>query len=65
MNPFVEQNDLLIAFSLCHSSADYKKRPFVVYEVLITRVLHTARISNVDSVMFLIEIVEMVSFELG
>ena len=30
-----------------------------------TRVLHTARISNVDSVVFLIEIVEMVSFELG
>ena len=37
----------------------------VYYEVLITRVLHTARISNVDSVMLLIEIVEMVSFELG
>ena len=37
----------------------------VYYEVLITRVLHTVRISNVDSVMFLIEIVEMVSFELG
>ena len=31
---------------------------------MITRVLHTAMISNVDSVMFLIEIVEMVSFEL-
>ena len=27
----------------------------VYYEVLITRVLHTARISNVDSVMFLTE----------
>ena len=37
----------------------------VYYEVLITRVLHTARIRNVDSVMFLIEIVEMVSFELS
>ena len=37
----------------------------VYYEVLITRVLHTAKISSVDSVMFLIEIVEMVSFELG
>ena len=37
----------------------------VYYEVLITRVLHTARIHNVDSVMFLIEIVEMVSFELS
>ena len=32
----------------------------VYYEVLMTRVLHTARISNVDSVMFfLIEIIEM------
>ena len=37
----------------------------VYYEVLITHVLHTARIRNVDSVMFLIEIVEMVSFELS
>ena len=37
----------------------------VYYEVLITRVLHTARIRNVDSVMFLIEIVEMVFFELS
>ena len=37
----------------------------VYYEVHITRVLHTARINNVDSVMFLIEIVEMLSFELG
>ena len=27
----------------------------VCYEVLMTRVLHTARISNVDSVMFLTE----------
>ena len=36
----------------------------IYYEVLMTRVLHTARISNVDSVMFLIEIVEMVSLEL-
>ena len=27
----------------------------VYYEVLMTRVLHTARISNVDSVMFLTE----------
>ena len=37
----------------------------VYYKVLITHVLHTARIRNVDSVMFLIEIVEMVSFELS
>ena len=37
----------------------------VYYEVLITHVLHTARICNVDSIMFLIEIVEMVSFELS
>ena len=33
------------------------------YEVHITRVLHTARISNVDGVMFVIRIREMVSFE--
>ena len=33
----------------------------IYYEVLITRVLHTAGISNVDSLMFLIEIVEMVN----
>ena len=31
----------------------------------MTRVLHTARISNVDGVMFVIEIRDMVSFELG
>ena len=30
VNPFAVQNDLLIAFSLCHSSAKYKKVPFVV-----------------------------------
>ena len=37
----------------------------VYYEVHMTRVLHTARISNVDSVMFVNKIREMVSFELG
>ena len=37
----------------------------VYYEVHMTRVLHTARISNVDSVMFANRIREMVSFELG
>ena len=31
----------------------------------MTRVLHTARISNVDGVMFVIGIRDMVSFELG
>ena len=35
------------------------------YEVLMTRVLHTARISNVDSVMFIDRLREMVSFGLG
>ena len=35
------------------------------YEVLMTRVLHTARISNVDSVMFIDRLREMVSFVLG
>ena len=37
----------------------------VYYEVHMTRVLHTAGISNVDSVMFVDRIREMVSFELG
>ena len=37
----------------------------VYYEVHMTRVLHTAKISNVDSVMFVNRIREMVSFELG
>ena len=39
----------------------------VYYEVRIhiTRVLHTARISNVDSVMFVNRIRQMISFELG
>ena len=30
VNPFTVQNDLLIAFSLCHSSAEDKKGAFVV-----------------------------------
>ena len=37
----------------------------VCYKVHITRVLHTARISDVDSVMFRNGIREIVSFELG
>ena len=37
----------------------------VYYEVHMTRVLHTARISSVDSVMFVNRIREMASFELG
>ena len=37
----------------------------VYYKVLMIHVLHTARISNVDSVMFVNKIREMVSFELG
>ena len=35
------------------------------YEVHMTRVLHTAGISNVDSVMFVDRIIGMVNFELG
>ena len=50
------------ALPLSHKGSLVSK---VYYEVLTTRILHTARICNVDSVMFLIEIVEMVSFELG
>ena len=30
VNPFTVQNDLLITFSLCHSSADYNWVPQVV-----------------------------------
>ena len=37
----------------------------VYYEVHMTRVLHTARIGNIDSVIFVNTIREMVSFELG
>ena len=37
----------------------------VCYKVHITRVLHTARISDVDSVTFRNGIREIVSFELG
>ena len=37
----------------------------VDYEVHMTRVLHAARISNVDSVTFVNRIREMVSSELG
>ena len=36
----------------------------VCYEVHMTRALHTARISNVDSVMFVNRKGEMISFEL-
>ena len=37
----------------------------VYYEVHMTRVLHTVRIGNVDSVIFVNTIREMVNFELG
>ena len=37
----------------------------VYYEVHMTRVLHTSRISNVDSVIFIDRLREMVSFVLG
>ena len=37
----------------------------VYYEVHMTRVLHTFRISNVDSVIFIDRLREMVSFVLG
>ena len=37
----------------------------VYYEVHMTRVLHTTRISNVDSVMFIDRLREMVSFVFG
>ena len=37
----------------------------VCHKFHMTRVLHTAWISNVDGVMFVIRIRDMVSFELG
>ena len=37
----------------------------VYYEVHMTRVLHTARISDIDSVMFVNRVRNMASFELG
>ena len=37
----------------------------VYYEVHMTRVLHTAGINNVDSVMFVNRMREMMCFELG
>ena len=37
----------------------------VYYEVHMTRVLHTAGINNVDSVMFVNRMREMICFELG
>ena len=37
----------------------------VSYEVHMTRVLHAARNTNVESVMFVDRLREMVSFELG
>ena len=50
------------ALSLSHRDSTVSE---VYYEVHMTQVLHTARISNVDSVMFANRIREMVSFELG
>ena len=50
------------ALSLSHRDSMVSE---VYYEVHLTRVLHTARISNVDSVMFVNRIREMASFELG
>ena len=50
------------ALSLSHRDSTVSE---VYYEVHMTRVLHTARISNVDSVMFANRIRETASFELG
>ena len=67
LSPHEESN--LRPLDLCSDALPLSPKDSLVsevyYEVLITRVLHTARIRNVDSVMFLIEIVEMVSFELS
>ena len=50
------------ALSLSHRDSMVSE---VYYEVHLRRVLHTARIRNVDSVMFANRIREMASFELG
>ena len=50
------------ALSLSHRDSTVSE---VYYEVHLTRVLHTAMISNVDSVMFVNRVREMASFELG
>ena len=58
-NPLIPRSD---ALPLSHKDSTVEAAH---YEVHITRVLHTAGISNVDSVMFVDGIREMVSFELG
>ena len=50
------------ALPLSHGNSTVSE---VYYEVHMTRVLRTARISNVDSVMFVNRLRKMVSFELG
>ena len=50
------------ALPLSHKDSSVSR---VSYEVLMTCILHTARISNVNSIMFFDRKVEMVSFELG
>ena len=50
------------ALSLSHRDSMVSE---VYYEVHMTGVLHTARISNVDRVMFANRIRKMASFELG
>ena len=67
LSPYEESNlrpsDLCSdALPLSHKDSSVSR---VSYEVLMTCILHTARISNVDSVMFFDRKVEMVNFELG
>ena len=50
------------ALPLSHGNSTVSE---VYYEVHMTRVLRTARISNVDSLMFVNRLRKMVSFELG
>ena len=56
------RNPRSVALPLTHRDSTVS---VVYYEVHMTRVLHTARISNVDSAVFVSRIREMVSFELG
>ena len=67
LSPHEESNLRPLDSAFRCSNPDYTDSEVseVYYEVHMTRVLHTAKISNVDSIMFVNIRGEMVSFELG
>ena len=67
LSPYEESNLRHSDTTLQCSTAELQRlnSERVYYKVLMIHVLHTARISNVGSVMFVNKIREMVSFELG